>query len=228
MHLENFSTVPIGILCVSQITSFAQSKLPMTIDHFAHKAGSYEQDKDRVDNVAQIANAMIIGIRFTKSMHIMDFGSGTGLLLERIAPYVSKIAAVDVSASMNAQLREKQGRLGCDVQMLEIDLEKSQLDQKFDGIISSMTMHHIKDIPAMFDKFHAMLNDDGFIAIADLEREDGTFHSQDTGVHHSGFAQDEITKVASSAGFKNVAISTASVVRKSQGDYPVFLLIGFR
>jgi cyclopropane fatty-acyl-phospholipid synthase-like methyltransferase len=200
----------------------------MTIDHFARKAGSYEQNKDHVDNVAQIAGAMIGKIHFTKSMHIMDFGSGTGLLLERIAPYVGKITAVDVSQSMNAQLREKQNRIGCELAMLEVDLEKSRLDNKFDGIISSMTMHHIKDIPAMFDKFHAMLRDGGFIAIADLDREAGTFHTEDTGVHHFGFDRVAITKVASDAGFRNVAIDIASVVHKPQGDYPVFLLIGLR
>jgi cyclopropane fatty-acyl-phospholipid synthase-like methyltransferase len=200
----------------------------MTIDHFAHKAGSYEQNKDRVDNVAQIANAMIGKIPFAKPMHIMDFGSGTGLLLERIAPLVSKITAVDVSKSMNEQLREKQSRIGCDVEMLELDLETSPLNRKFDGIISSMTMHHIKDIAAMFNKFHVLLNDGGFVAIADLEREDGTFHSEDTGVHHFGFDKDAIIKIASNAGFRNVALSTVSVVHKAQGDYPVFLLTGVR
>jgi putative AdoMet-dependent methyltransferase len=200
----------------------------MTIDHFAHKAESYEQNKDRVDNVAQIANAMIDVICFDKSMHIMDFGSGTGLLLECIAPYVGKITAVDISKSMNAQLREKQSRLACDVEILEMDLETTLLDRKFGGIISSMTMHHIKDIPAMFGKFHALLNDNGFIAIADLESEDGAFHSEDTGVHHFGFDKDEIVKVATSAGFKNIAIATVNVVHKSQGDYPVFLLSGIR
>ncbi len=200
----------------------------MTIDHFANKAGSYEQNKDRVDNVAQIANAMIAVVQLTKSMRIMDFGSGTGLLLERIAPYVGKITAVDVSKSMNAQLREKQTRLGCEVEMIELDLEQAPLKRKFDGIISSMTMHHIKDIPAMFDNFYSLLTDGGFIAVADLESEDGTFHSEDTGVHHFGFNKDEIAKVASGAHFKNVAISRVSVVHKLQGNYPVFLLTAYR
>jgi 2-polyprenyl-3-methyl-5-hydroxy-6-metoxy-1,4-benzoquinol methylase len=200
----------------------------MATDHFASKANSYEQNKDRVDNVAQIANAMLGAIQFSKAMHIMDFGSGTGLLLERIAPHVSKITAVDVSTAMNAQLREKQNSLACDVEMLELDLEQSQIDAKFDGIISSMTMHHIRDVSGVLHKFHAMLNAGGFIAIADLDRENGSFHSEDTGVHHAGFDREAITKVAVAAGFKNVAIATVSVVHKPQGDFPVFLLTGTR
>jgi cyclopropane fatty-acyl-phospholipid synthase-like methyltransferase len=158
----------------------------------------------------------------------MDFGSGTGLLLERVAPHVAKITAVDISQSMNRQLLEKQGRLGCEIETMEVDLEQSEVEQKFDGIISSMTLHHIKEIGTMIAKLHSMLNENGFIAIADLDTEDGSFHAEDTGVFHSGFDRDEIIKVAQEAGFRNVAVSSASVVHKPQGDFPVFLLTGFR
>lgn len=199
----------------------------MTHDHFAHKAGSYEQNQDRVDNVAHIADAIVARVQLTKSMHLMDFGSGTGLLLERIAPHVGKITAVDVSPSMNAQLREKLPRLACEVELVEVDLEKTSLNRAFDGVISSMTMHHIKDIAAMFAKFHAMLNKGGFIAIADLDREDGSFHTEDTGVHHAGFDREGIKKVAVDAGFTNVETVTVGVINKRGKDYPVFLLVGF-
>lgn len=80
----------------------------------------------------------------------------------------------------------------------------------------------------MLRKFHAMLHDGGFIAIADLDREDGSFHSEDTGVHHAGFATEEIAKVATDAGFANVTIPIVSVVNKPRGRYPVFLLMGWR
>ena len=103
----------------------------MKIDHFASKAAVYEQNPARVDNVENIANAILNTISINKSMHIMDFGSGTGLLLERIAPHVAKISAVDVSIAMNAQLRAKAGSLGCEIEIIEIDLEKSDLNVKF-------------------------------------------------------------------------------------------------
>lgn len=200
----------------------------MSIDRFAHKASSYEQNRSRVVNVENIANSILKAISFDKSMHVMDFGSGTGLLLEQVAPYVGKITAVDISNSMNMQLREKRSKLGCDLEILEIDLEKSNIDSRFDGIISSMTMHHIENIEAMFSKFYSMLKDGGFIAIADLELEDGSFHTDDTGVFHFGFDRGKFAETASEAGFRIVQVSTASVVHKPQGDYPVFLLTGIR
>lgn len=196
----------------------------MSKDFFAQKAGTYERDDNRVSNVENIANSIIEHVSLERNMHLMDFGSGTGLLLERIAPLVSKITAIDISSSMNEQLASKIGRLACDVEILEIDLESANITQKFDGIISSMTMHHVRDIAAMFVKFHSLLNDGGFVAISDLDSEDGSFHTEDTGVHHFGFDRDTITQAARHAGFREVAVVNASVVQKPHGKYPVFLL----
>lgn len=200
----------------------------MSKDFFAEKAADYEKDKHRVDNVNNIATAIIERVKLDKRMHLMDFGSGTGLLLEGVAPQVAKITAVDVSKAMNQQLGEKRGKLGCELEMLELDLTTADLDRQFDGIISSMTMHHVKDIAAMFRKFHRLVKPDGFIAISDLDTEDGNFHTEDTGVHHHGFDREKFADAARSAGFKDVAVTTASIMQKPQGAFPVFLLTGYR
>ena len=200
----------------------------MTIDRFQNKASNYEHNKNRVDNVENIANSIIKMIKFDKSMHIIDFGSGTGLLLKRVAKHVGKISAVDISSSMNGQLRAKKDELDCEIEILEIDLEKSNLEGEFDGIISSMTMHHIRNIEAMFGKFYSMIKPGGFIAISDLDSEDGSFHDEDTGVFHHGFNRADIAKTARASGFNMVEVQDASVVRKSIGDFPVFLLTAIR
>ena len=198
----------------------------MSNDYFKIKAHSYDKDKNRVSNVDNIANSVLSNIKLDKNMHIMDFGSGSGLLLERIAPYVKTITAVDISESMCKQLSKKIKDLDCEVEILNMDLTKTKLDMKFDGIISSMTMHHIKDIQKMFNDFYSMLNDNGVIAISDLDIEDGTFHTEDTGVFHFGFDRNEFQSKAIAAGFNNVKIISASIDEKPHGKYPVFLLTG--
>jgi cyclopropane fatty-acyl-phospholipid synthase-like methyltransferase len=195
-------------------------------DYFKIKADSYDKDKNRVSNVDNIANSILNTINLDKTMQLMDFGSGTGLLLESVAPYVKKITAVDISESMCRQLSEKVKKLDCEIEILNLDLTKIKLNTKFDAIISSMTMHHIKDIQTMFNDFYEMLNDNGVIAISDLDMEDGTFHTEDTGVFHFGFDRKDIQDKAITAGFKNVKIITASIDEKPHGTYPVFLLTG--
>jgi len=197
----------------------------MSKDYFAHKAHNYEQSPDRVDNVTNIANAILDKTKLQPSMHLLDFGSGTGLLLERIALHVRKITAVDISPSMNKQLAEKQGKLACELEVRELDLETQTMADRFDGIISSMTTHHVRDIGAMFRRFYELVKSGGFIAISDLDKEDGSFHTEDTGVFHFGFDRDEIASAATQAGFENVEVVSASMIERETGDYAVFLLI---
>lgn len=200
----------------------------MAIDHFAAKADTYEQNRQRVDNVDSIAREIRRSVVLRASMHIMDFGSGTGLLLEQLAPHVGRISAVDVSPAMNAQLRAKLERLPCACDILEVDLEHSEIEGPFDGVVSSMTMHHIRDVAAMLRRFHRMIKAGGFLAIADLDYEDGSFHGADAGVFHHGFERAAIAGLAVDAGFHSVAVSSASMIRRPQGDYGVFLLSGRR
>ena len=197
-------------------------------DYFRDKSKDYEKDANRVNNVANLAESIKRNIKFDKSMHIMDFGSGTGLLLEKIAPLVGKITAVDISESMNKELAAKKENLGCELEIVQLDLSKTGLDKKFDGIISSMTLHHVKDIQSMFNNFYTMLNENGFLAIADLDLEDGSFHTEDTGVFHPGFDRNEFINWAKAAGFKNLKIESASTANKPHGKYPVFLLTGYK
>lgn len=200
----------------------------MTKDLFAHKADSYEKETSRVNNVKNIAQAILDNVHLTCDMKIMDFGSGTGLLLEEIAPHVQHITAIDVSTSMNQQLAAKQSQLACELEILPLDLTTQTLERQFDGIISSMTLHHIQDIPALFKTFYALLNEQGFLALADLDKEDGSFHTEDTGVFHFGFEHHVLIKAAEQAGFKQVKIIPASTIHKPQCDYDVFLLTAYK
>lgn len=198
-------------------------------DFFAHKAKEYENNEKRVSNVQNIADGILKNISYTKEMSILDFGSGTGLLTQEIAPYVKKITALDMSTSMNEVLREKTEGFACDLEVLELDITKERYDDKLsnlDGIISSMTIHHIENTEDLFKIFYGLLNENGTIALADLETEDGSFHTSDTGVFHFGFDKDEFLDIAKKAGFKDLKIETISASSKPHGEYPIFLLTG--
>ncbi|WP_339917047.1 class I SAM-dependent methyltransferase [Yeosuana marina] len=195
-------------------------------DYFSEKAKDYDTHKPRTVNVENIAQGILKESFFSKDMSIMDFGSGTGLLLTEVAPYVKKISAVDISTSMNEVLRSKKDIIECELELIETDLTKEAFNKTFDAIISSMTIHHIKNVLELFRKFYSLLNKNGFIAIADLDLEDGSFHTTDTGVFHFGFDREEFLNTAKKAGFKDLKIETVSVVEKPTGKYPVFLLTG--
>lgn len=194
------------------------------IDYFKDKSKTYSKDSKRVRNVHNIADGILQKISYSKDMELMDFGSGTGLLTIQIAPHVKKIIGVDMSPSMNATLLENKDQVACELEILEMDLSKETLDQSFDGIISSMTLHHVEDIEALFRKFYNMLNENGTIALSDLYTEDGSFHSENTGVFHFGFEGDFMCECAKKAGFKDIVCEQVSVAKKPHAEFPIFLL----
>lgn len=194
------------------------------VDHFAHKSKTWDMNSKRVQNAKGIADLIVKNIKLDKSMELMDFGAGTGLLSYFIAPFVSKIVAVDNSPSMLKEFHSKCDEFQCETEVIEKDLSTDSLDRKFDGVISSMTIHHLEDIPALLSKLYTMLNEGGFIALADLDSEDGSFHSDNTGVFHYGFDSAELAEHAQNAGFKNVNFSLASTINKPHREFTVFLM----
>ncbi len=191
-------------------------------DKFSKKANSYDKLGRRAVLAKAAAGKIKEQIALNKDMHLIDFGSGTGLLLEQFANDVKRITAIDISPSMNAVLKSK--NLPCELDILEIDITKTEPNLQADGIISSMTAHHIKDIQKLFKIFYKMLKPNGFLAIADLDKEDGSFHETDTGVEHFGFERKEFVKLAKEAGFKNCKTQDLYTIKKSYGNFGTFLL----
>ena len=194
------------------------------VDHFAHKSKSWDMNSKRVQNAKGIAEIIVKNIKLDKSMELMDFGAGTGLLSYFVAPFVKKIVAVDNSPSMLVEFENKCDEFSCETEVIEKDLSTETLDRNFDGIISSMTIHHLEDTAALLSKLYGMLNDGGFVAIADLDSEDGSFHSDNTGVFHYGFDREALEVLAKEAGFKEVKFDLASTINKPHREFTVFLM----
>jgi ubiquinone/menaquinone biosynthesis C-methylase UbiE len=198
-------------------------------DLFAHKAEGYDRRDGNVAALERIGAAIVERVRLDATMHLMDFGSGTGLLLEQLAPRVRRITAVDVSPAMHGKLAEKLGAIPCEVELLQLDLEREDLDAVHDGIVTSLTLHHIRDVPALLAKFARMVRPGGLLAVADVDAEDGTFHEPGTeGVHHQGFEREALAAEVRRAGFHDVRIATASTFEREGRAYPVFLLTARR
>ena len=110
------------------------------------------------------------------------------------------------------------------IEPLYCDIVKNPLQREFDALISSMTLHHIEDLHAFFTSIYGAICEDGFIAIADLEKEDGSFHSDNTGVFHFGFEPEELVTIVLACGFKNVTCTNINSISKPQKDFGIFLL----
>ena len=118
------------------------------------------------------------------------------------------------------------------VAALRLDLAVDPLPEaRFDLVMSLLTLHHVPDTQSLLGSFHALLRPPGTLCVADLDREDGTFHGPGADVHH-GFDRAALAEQLAQAGFREVRISTVAAIRKPGGaggrTYPVFLAMGRR
>ncbi|OIP53199.1 MAG: SAM-dependent methyltransferase [Helicobacteraceae bacterium CG2_30_36_10] len=192
-------------------------------DHFNKKAETWDEGAMRVNGAAKIAEAINRRIPLNKEMEIMDFGTGTGLLGFEIAKATKKVYGVDTSPSMLEKLHEK-NTPEMTIETYCQDIIKDPIDKVFHGMVSSMTLHHVEELELFFKTLHQNIAEGGFIAIADLESEDGTFHSDNTGVFHFGFEEKKLCEIVENAGFKDVKFENIDTINKPNRDFGVFLL----
>jgi hypothetical protein len=72
-----------------------------------------------------------------------------------------------------------------------------------------------------------MLRPCGWLAIADLCSEDGSFHA-DMDVPHHGFAPDALASALTRLGMEEATWRVVHVLPKGDREYPVFLVVARR
>ena len=193
-------------------------------DHFNEKAKTWDAD-EMINNLsAAIGSSILEYTKLNKNMNVMDFGAGTGLISSHVAPLVNKITAVDISEAMLDKLIAKPELQGKVETVFQNILDKP-LSTQFDLIMSAMAMHHVEDTNKLIQTFSEHLNSGAQIALADLDKEDGSFHPADIkGVFHSGFERYDLKALLKTHGFNDIHFYTAHTVVKEDKKYPIFLV----
>ena len=98
-------------------------------------------------------------------------------------------------------------------------------------VVSSMTLHHVKEIRPLLDQFYRIIEPSGYLCIADLDLDGGKFHDNNDGIFHFGFDREELRRYFMDAGFGDIRDRTAAEVMKPVSDggvrrFTVFLMTG--
>ena len=204
------------------------------MSEFDLKAAGWDQNPMHWERSAAFINELLKRVPVTKEMTALEFGAGTGITSFLLKDHLKEITMLDSSAEMVKIMNEKiKAAKINNLKALFFDLEKDPWRaNKFDLIITQMVLHHVADIENIIGKFYNLLNPGGFLAIADLFPEDGSFHGEGfTG--HKGFKIEELSIVIKKHGFANITSRNCFVINKKISDsetknFGVFLLIANR
>ncbi|HTP03914.1 MAG TPA: class I SAM-dependent methyltransferase [Nitrospirota bacterium] len=200
---------------------------------FDKEAATWDRNPGRIKLAEDVADTIIREIKPTEDMDVLDFGCGTGLVTLRLQPFVKTITGADSSKGMLGVLQDKVSRFGLkNVEAQFMDAESGGLVAgKFHVVVSSMTLHHIHDPAQLFRKLRDLLHPGGTLCISDLDKEDGSFHGDQTGVLHFGFERPYLKGLLEKAGFHEVRdVTAATVVKEIEGKgkktFTVFMITG--
>lgn len=200
---------------------------------FDEAAAQWDNNPSRVELARAVGGAIARAVPIQPHWRALDYGAGTGLLTLHLQPQVASLLALDFSEGMLQTLSQKLDVSGiANVTIRRWNLEEQPFPESgFDLIVSSMTFHHLQHVPFVLNRLAAMLKSGGWLAAADLDAEDGSFHADARGVFHQGFDRKEMAKWFASAGFTQVRVADAHTLAKPTAagqmrSYGVFLASG--
>jgi len=200
------------------------------VTNFDERAKDWDSDPMKVDRAKTVGEAIRRAIPLAENMSALEYGCGTGLLSFALQGDLGQITLADTSQGMLDVLTEKIAAARVtNMRPLKLDLSADALpSERFDLTYSLMTLHHIPDTKDTLKKFHDLLAPGGWLCIADLDKEDGTFHTDGTTDVHKGFERGELQQWVEDVGFTGVKFSTAFEINKKidgiEKIFPIFLL----
>ena len=198
--------------------------------NFDERAKDWDSDPKKIERAGAVAKAIRRAIPLSNEMEALEYGCGTGLLSFALQSDLGQITLADTSQGMLDVLSEKIASAGVtNMHPVRLDLASDPLPAgRYDLTYSLMTLHHIHDVNDILVKFCDLLVPEGYLLVADLDQEDGSFHTDGTTDVHLGFDRDELQKTVENIGFGNVLFSTAYEIKKKIGNeektFPVFLM----
>jgi ubiquinone/menaquinone biosynthesis C-methylase UbiE len=204
------------------------------MNEFDLKAASWDQNTMHWDRSAAIVKELLKQVPVRKEMTALEYGAGTGITSFLLKDHFREITMMDSSSEMVNVMQEKiKVTNSQNLKPLLLNLEKEEWKgESFNLLITQMVLHHVNDLNIIFRKFYEMIKPGGYLAIADLYPEDGSFHGEGF-EGHKGFDTNILADKLREYGFGNISARKCFEINKKISEtesrqFDVFLLIGFR
>jgi 2-polyprenyl-3-methyl-5-hydroxy-6-metoxy-1,4-benzoquinol methylase len=198
------------------------------------EAATWETNPVHLERTRAIAGGIRQLVPLSREMRAMEVGCGTGLLSFALHGDVGSVLATDPSQGMIGVLEDHLRERGIDnITAMRLDLAADPLPKgPFQLVFLQMALHHIPDVDGFLRTARELLDPGGWLCVADLDTEDGSFHGMGTEGVHLGFDRSDLVHHVEDTGFQALDISTVFEIRKEvQGTerrFPIFLLVARR
>jgi ArsR family transcriptional regulator len=133
---------------------------------------------------------------------LLDIGTGTGRVLELLAPRISRGLGIDASKAMLALARSRLSRAGCAHCAVRLgDMYRLPLaDSSFDLAVLQMVLHHAEDPAGVLAETARVLRPGGAAIVIDLAAHDHRDLTARLAHRHPGFTEPQMHQLLRDAG----------------------------
>ncbi len=132
---------------------------------------------------------------------VLDIGTGTGRMLELLAPHARAGVGVDASRAMLALARSRLARPGLGhLSVRQADMYSMPLAHQFDLVLMHMVLHYAEDPAAALAEAARVMAPGGTLIVVDLLRHDWTAVTDRLAHRWPGFGDAEMATLLEAAG----------------------------
>jgi ArsR family transcriptional regulator len=133
-----------------------------------------------------------------------DLGCGTGQVSAALAPFVSRVIAVDASGAM-LQAAKKRLHSAGNVELRRGELEALPIDDaRLDAATLMLVLHHLPEPERALAEVARVLKPGGRVLVVDMLPHDRESYRQQMGHVWLGFSEDHVRRVLTDAGFADI------------------------
>ena len=196
----------------------------MSINSFDERAATWDDDPAKVERAEDVARSIGAAVPLDRSMRMLEYGAGTGLVTQALRDSVGPVTLADTSVGMRMVMEDKiAAGVITDARIWDVDLATESIpDEHFDVVVTVLTLHHIPCLEPVLAGFANLLAEGGHLCIVDLEEEDGSFHADGFNGHH-GFNRTALGVSLGHAGFSDIKFQRCHQIVRDGAVYPLFL-----
>ena len=154
---------------------------------------------------------------FDSSWVVADLGAGTGALTSAVAPFVSKVIAVDESRAMLDAARERL-KGATNVELREGELEELPLrDAEADVALLLLVLHHAVDPATVLAEAARVLKPGGRLLVVDMVPHEQADLRERLGHVWQGFSEEQLEAWMSRAGLEDLRVRELAADAEASG-----------
>ena len=202
---DQVDLLPLAESAEKKISQIQLERAQQSLSFFNKNADKFKEQQGLIvahDDYGSTLHDVIDSLGLNDKATVLEVGPGEGLLLTELAAKFKKLIALDNSKEMLEKSKEAiaKGKFNGVQFILGDTTIARKKDVLSDLIIFDMVLHHISSPTKTFKDSSALLNENGYLLIADLSTHDQDWVRESCGDLWLGFDETDLNHWAQKAG----------------------------